>query len=391
VSESFPQKRFVLFTDSTGEKFSLLCETHDVAIELIKQLCLATALANEKHLFWCDIETPSCGPLVASGDLIGVLYTGWLVANWRLGHQFDANTPESLFEMVVGDHKTIQGWEIALIGMRKGGRRMLVVSPELGYGIEGFGTQVPPNSTLLFDISIQQCKKVPLESPHLQSNLFAMSNEEIKQHQPQPLIQQHPFPVKSPYYSPLQTNLKQVSSKMVIDDIAQKRATEAEMRSRLAKMDQGISANWKEVGKQLESLHRTLPSSQPLSSSLSTFVEKSFHKEFSVNLTSLQKLENVLQDIKKHNALGTKKINQLIATEVAKQSQKSVSVSDLRLSFLLYLEKSEKLKAKKEEILHLQEKERKCSNTAKAFNQLKERDQQSETLQNQPKTMEGKL
>lgn len=47
-----------------------------------------------------------------------------------------------------------QGWETGVIGMKKGGKRFLVVPPNLAYGSQGMGNKVPPNSTLLFEIEV---------------------------------------------------------------------------------------------------------------------------------------------------------------------------------------------------------------------------------------------
>ena len=65
------------------------------------------------------------------------------------------------FLFVVGADAVIQGWDIGVIGMREGGRRLLVIPPELGYRDEGAteddGTVViPPNSVLVFDIELIQ-------------------------------------------------------------------------------------------------------------------------------------------------------------------------------------------------------------------------------------------
>jgi peptidylprolyl isomerase len=50
----------------------------------------------------------------------------------------------------LGSGSVIEGWEKGLVGIRKGGRRMLTIPPEMGYGAEGYPPDIPPNETLVF-------------------------------------------------------------------------------------------------------------------------------------------------------------------------------------------------------------------------------------------------
>lgn len=51
---------------------------------------------------------------------------------------------------------SLQGWEEGVVGMKKNGRRLLIVPPPLAYGKKGLGSRIPPNSTLLFDVEIKK-------------------------------------------------------------------------------------------------------------------------------------------------------------------------------------------------------------------------------------------
>jgi FKBP-type peptidyl-prolyl cis-trans isomerase FkpA len=88
------------------------------------------------------------------GSRVTVSYTGWLYDSARpdgKGAQFDSSPN---FSFVLGSGRVIRGWDQGVIGMRVGGRRRLVIPPELAYGSDGAGSAIPPNATLLFDIEL---------------------------------------------------------------------------------------------------------------------------------------------------------------------------------------------------------------------------------------------
>jgi protein-disulfide isomerase len=87
------------------------------------------------------------------GDTLSVHYTGTLQSD---GKKFDSSydhggTP---FQFELGAGKVIKGWEQGLLGMRSGGKRRLVIPPELGYGVSGRPPTIPPNATLVFEIEL---------------------------------------------------------------------------------------------------------------------------------------------------------------------------------------------------------------------------------------------
>lgn len=88
------------------------------------------------------------------GSRATVSYTGWLYDSSKLngkGTQFDTSQN---FAFVVGAGQVIKGWDQGVAGMRVGGQRRLVIPPDLGYGSNGAGSAIPPNATLVFDISL---------------------------------------------------------------------------------------------------------------------------------------------------------------------------------------------------------------------------------------------
>lgn len=100
-----------------------------------------------RGVWYYDIQLGD-GAAVAPGDSLGVHFVGFL-AN---GERFTA-TDLKPFRFRLGADKVIPGWEDGVAGMRVGGRRQLIVPPELGYGAKGSGP-IPPNAVLVFDITV---------------------------------------------------------------------------------------------------------------------------------------------------------------------------------------------------------------------------------------------
>lgn len=86
------------------------------------------------------------------GDKVTAEYTGWLAD----GTQFDTSKDHGgTFELAVGEGQVIPGWDEALLDMKVGERRKLVIPPELAYGAQGTpGGPIPPNATLTFEVKL---------------------------------------------------------------------------------------------------------------------------------------------------------------------------------------------------------------------------------------------
>ena len=98
------------------------------------------------------------GTSAATGSRVTVRYTGWLYDPTQAeskGRQFDSSGAGTFGPFVLGAGSVIQGWDRGLVGMRVGGRRRLVIPPDLAYGSQGAGNGViPPNATLVFDVEL---------------------------------------------------------------------------------------------------------------------------------------------------------------------------------------------------------------------------------------------
>ena len=90
------------------------------------------------------------GAKAEDGMTVKVNYTGTLES----GKVFDSSFGKEPFEFVLGTGQVIPGWDQGLQGMKVGGKRTLTIPSELGYGPQGAGDSIPPNSTLIFEVEL---------------------------------------------------------------------------------------------------------------------------------------------------------------------------------------------------------------------------------------------
>jgi len=97
------------------------------------------------------------GATAKAGNKVSVNYTGWLYNNGAKGAKFDSSLDRGQpFQFTLGAHQVIAGWDEGVAGMKVGGKRTLIIPPELGYGARGAGGAIPPNATLMFDVDLLQ-------------------------------------------------------------------------------------------------------------------------------------------------------------------------------------------------------------------------------------------
>ncbi|HEY6642411.1 FKBP-type peptidyl-prolyl cis-trans isomerase [Povalibacter sp.] len=98
------------------------------------------------------------GAAIAKGQTAVVHYTGWLYAPGApedKGVQFDSSRDSGRpFRFKVGAGRVIEGWDEGVAGMMVGGRRILLVPADMGYGKSGAGRVIPPGAPLLFDVEL---------------------------------------------------------------------------------------------------------------------------------------------------------------------------------------------------------------------------------------------
>lgn len=99
------------------------------------------------------------GAAARAGNKVSVHYTGWLYNNGTKGAKFDSSVDRGQpFQFTLGAHQVIAGWDEGVAGMKVGGKRTLIIPPELGYGARGAGGVIPPNATLIFDVELLDIK-----------------------------------------------------------------------------------------------------------------------------------------------------------------------------------------------------------------------------------------
>jgi peptidylprolyl isomerase len=111
------------------------------------------SLANQLKITDVKVGT---GAVAKAGQQVTVHYTGWLYEHGAKGKKFDSSVDRgSPFSFALGAGNVIPGWDQGVAGMKVGGKRTLIIPPDLGYGAGGTpdGT-IPPNATLIFDVEL---------------------------------------------------------------------------------------------------------------------------------------------------------------------------------------------------------------------------------------------
>ena len=100
------------------------------------------------------------GEVAAKGKKVEVQYTGWLYVEGKKGTKFDSSVDRKKpLQFKLGSQEVIDGWDEGVEGMKEGGKRELIVPPNLGFGRPDIAGIVPANSTLFFEIELTKVLK----------------------------------------------------------------------------------------------------------------------------------------------------------------------------------------------------------------------------------------
>jgi FKBP-type peptidyl-prolyl cis-trans isomerase len=110
---------------------------------------------TDSGLQYIDIKEGD-GATPKTGQTCVVHYTGWLWEHDSKGRKFDSSVDKGKpLPFAVGRKQVIAGWDEGVATMKVGGKRQLLIPPELGYGVRGFPGAIPPNATLFFEVELK--------------------------------------------------------------------------------------------------------------------------------------------------------------------------------------------------------------------------------------------
>lgn len=144
---------FGSFEDQNKQTWSLKLASKEAASRFSMHLAIAKALSDDlSAVVIQDVETGS-GQDIEKGDKVEIKYSGHLVTDGKVGKMFDSNlASKENYRFQVGEGKVVKGMDDGIVGMKKKGRRIIVIPPQFGYKDKTIGDSIPAGSTLVFQV-----------------------------------------------------------------------------------------------------------------------------------------------------------------------------------------------------------------------------------------------
>ncbi|MBL6928116.1 MAG: FKBP-type peptidyl-prolyl cis-trans isomerase [Rhodospirillales bacterium] len=153
-------------------------KTLSVAVRALFALCVLAAPLAGAQAAGLEINdiTVGSGEIAVPNMRVSVHYTGWLTDGTKFDSSLDRGKP---FAFTLGEGRVIQGWDKGVEGMKVGGKRELIIPPELAYGPNGTGP-IPGNATLRFEVELLAVSSPPKVTNIDNETLKIMRDEGFK-------------------------------------------------------------------------------------------------------------------------------------------------------------------------------------------------------------------
>jgi peptidylprolyl isomerase len=126
-----------------------------VDLAMVPRMSMTTTKTGLQY----EDTTPGTGAEAKAGQTCVMHYTGWLWVDGTKGSKFDSSLDRGTpFSFKLGSGEVIRGWDEGVAGVKIGGKRSLIIPPDLGYGTRGAGGVIPPNATLLFEVELLELR-----------------------------------------------------------------------------------------------------------------------------------------------------------------------------------------------------------------------------------------
>jgi FKBP-type peptidyl-prolyl cis-trans isomerase len=141
----------VLFSQQATQQTSISSYSDISQLPAAPSLLPGKPMQTISGLKYFDLKV-GAGKKAIQGFTLRVDYIGWFMKNKKYVI-FDSSFGREPFDFDLGTRKVIKGWDEGMYGMRVGGKRQLIIPPDLAYGNRGFGN-IPPGATLIFEVEL---------------------------------------------------------------------------------------------------------------------------------------------------------------------------------------------------------------------------------------------